>query len=199
MSDSRATTVVKKLPVEIVSMYNLRSRIGANSVVGIRNFRLDTPNKMHRLYLEYCSNGDLWELIQSYHRKRTLSRDVGPGLEGPECIPEPFIWHTFECLATAGLLLECGELNADPISAWDLVVHRDFKLANVFLGSNLLDRFRGYAETLSVQKTVTDTLSDGQRRSLVTLALRQSYQRLTEGSPRSFTEQALLVTALPSK
>lgn len=53
--------------------------------------------------------------------------------EGPS-IPERFLWYTLECLCIAGLLFERGEMEQNPMSDWDSIVHRDLKLSNVFLG-----------------------------------------------------------------
>ncbi|EGP92644.1 uncharacterized protein MYCGRDRAFT_88859 [Zymoseptoria tritici IPO323] len=59
--------------------------------------------------------------------------------------PEPFLWSIFEDLVIAGLLLERGSLGpAAPAPGWDLIVHRDIKLGNIFLGTNTSDTFQGY-------------------------------------------------------
>lgn len=128
--DPRATNG-KHLPNEVVAMYNLRGLLGSETVVRIRNFRLDTPSKMYRIYLEYCQFGDLYSFSDDYRGD-------------PVGVPEPFLWHTFESLAVSGLLMEQGGLESNPINVWDVIVHRDYKLANVFLGSPSLDRYRGY-------------------------------------------------------
>lgn len=49
-------------------------------------------------------------------------------------IPEEFLWYTFECLCIAGLVLERGEMEKNPMSQWTPIVHRDLKVSNVFLG-----------------------------------------------------------------
>lgn len=49
-------------------------------------------------------------------------------------LPEQFIWYVFECLCIAGLLLEHGEMERNPMGSWAPIIHRDMKGANVFLG-----------------------------------------------------------------
>ncbi|KAK4541906.1 hypothetical protein LTR36_007270 [Oleoguttula mirabilis] len=132
----------KELPVEVVAMYNLKGLVGSETVVKIRNYRMDSPKKMHRLYLEFCASGTLWDSISGYLERRNADDPRNRGQ--PAWLPEAFLWHTFECLATAGLLMGNGGLEPR-ISAWDVIVHRDYKLANVFLGSSLPDRYQGYS------------------------------------------------------
>ena len=55
----------------------------------------------------------------------------------------------FESLAIAGLIMERGELEQGglpPIEpTWrDVIVHRDLKISNIFLGTPLNDKYRGY-------------------------------------------------------
>ncbi|KJX96576.1 hypothetical protein TI39_contig613g00020 [Zymoseptoria brevis] len=80
------------------------------------------------LYMEYCGHGDLSKLAEKAKRPS-----------------EPFLWSVFEDLAIAATLFERGAL--DPQAAppgWELIVHRDIKLSNVFLASNKCDTFRGF-------------------------------------------------------
>ena len=102
--------------------------------------------------MEFCPYGDLGDLALSpnYALARQRLNEQGNGDQDlPPWIPEPFIWSVFESLATAGLLMEKGELDAHPGEPywWEQIIHRDFKLANVFLGENLESRYRGYPST----------------------------------------------------
>ncbi|KAK3674153.1 trifunctional histidinol dehydrogenase [Recurvomyces mirabilis] len=49
-----------------------------------------------------------------------------------------------ESLATAGLLLDKGELEPNPVSDFTTILHLDLKTPNMFVGANTSDRFRGY-------------------------------------------------------
>jgi serine/threonine protein kinase len=57
-------------------------------------------------------------------------------------MPEPFIWHVFECLCTAGLLLDGGAAERNPM--WKTVVNRDLRPINIFLALSDAHRFRRY-------------------------------------------------------
>ncbi|KAI7277669.1 hypothetical protein KC345_g6504 [Hortaea werneckii] len=138
-----------KAPTEAVAMLRLRSRVGApECIVRIRNWRLQSEKQMYRLLMEFCPYGDLADLVLNsvYSRARQRLHEQGNGNNLPLWIPEPFIWSVFESLATAGLLMEKGELDAHPGEPhwWEEIIHRDFKLANIFLGENLESRYRGY-------------------------------------------------------
>lgn len=58
--------------------------------------------------------------------------------------PEAFMWRAFESLALAGLFMERGGVGPTPPGHWELIVHRDMKFGNVFLGLNSSDTWRGY-------------------------------------------------------
>ncbi|KAI7237272.1 hypothetical protein KC330_g3243 [Hortaea werneckii] len=142
-----------KAPTEAVAMLRLRSRVGApECIVRIRNWRLQSEKRMYRLLMEFCPYGDLGDLALSpnYSLARQRLNEQGNGNQNmPPWIPEPFIWSVFESLATAGLLMEKGELDAHPGEPhwWEEIIHRDFKLSNIFLGENLESRYRGYPST----------------------------------------------------
>ncbi|KAI6804518.1 hypothetical protein KC361_g86 [Hortaea werneckii] len=142
-----------KAPTEAVAMLRLRSRVRApECVVRIRNWRLQSEKRMYRLLMEFCPYGDLADLVlnSDYWRARQPSDGQGSGKDHLQpWVPEPFIWSVFESLATAGLLMEKGELDAHPGEPhwWEEIIHRDFKLANIFLGENLESRYRGYPST----------------------------------------------------
>lgn len=59
-------------------------------------------------------------------------------------VPEPFLWHVFECLAIAGLLLERGVVDGNPMRNWETIVHRDLRPANIFFGKPDPQRFNRY-------------------------------------------------------
>ncbi|KAK6424308.1 hypothetical protein LTR95_016412, partial [Oleoguttula sp. CCFEE 5521] len=79
---------------------------------------------LYRLELEYCSHGDLFHgPWRRYHNAR-------------EPIPEPAIWAILYGLVEACVVLEQGHTDT-PLDGWQPIVHRDFKLDNVFLGDFL--------------------------------------------------------------
>lgn len=59
--------------------------------------------------------------------------------------PEPFCWAAFQNMVIAGILMERGQLKkagADP--NWPVIVHRDFKIDNIFFGVADDKSFPGY-------------------------------------------------------
>ncbi|KAK5134616.1 hypothetical protein LTR08_006272 [Meristemomyces frigidus] len=136
------------IPIEAFTMLQLRSREGASEcIVRLRQWKADPIAKKHRLYLEYCPFGDLEQFTRAYISARRAFvgslTGMNPAPTAPGFIAESFIWHTFESMAVAGTLLSKGELDGSQ-SIWDTIVHRDWKLANVFLAEPLESRYRGY-------------------------------------------------------
>lgn len=59
-------------------------------------------------------------------------------------IPEQFLWYGFECMCIAGLVLEHGEMEKNPMGKWTSIAHRDMKLSNVFLSLPSDTHYRCY-------------------------------------------------------
>jgi len=72
------------------------------------------------MYLEYCPYGDLGNLLMHHQN-----------INQP--IPEPLLWHIFESLVNAGLLMERRTVTQANGGSTE-IVHRDFKPQNAFLG-----------------------------------------------------------------
>lgn len=147
------------VPNEVQAMYNLRGKIGSETIVKIRNWRLRRAERMHRIMTEYCPDGDLFDRTMDGFSDRILFiRQLRPDLdlrapegvqilqelqdanhvtafhairaETPYMVPEPFIWSVVEGLAIAGLLMQRGELDSGGIVSWDQIIHCDWKHEN---------------------------------------------------------------------
>lgn len=100
-----------------------------------------------RLYMEFCPFGGLDRWTQWYFtdlRARTPKKHKERDTIARSWLPEPFLWHVFECLANAGVLMERGELDRAGLEDWDTILHLDLKTSNVFLGPPSTERYRGY-------------------------------------------------------
>ncbi|CAK1357714.1 unnamed protein product [Cercospora beticola] len=64
----------------------------------------------------------------------------------PPIVPEPFVWSLLETLATAGVLMERGELESKGIVPWFQIIHRDLKPGNLFVSPPSKERYRGYPQ-----------------------------------------------------
>lgn len=120
------------MPLEVKSLSDLRGRHGSEYVIKILNWAMDEQRMFHRIYMESAPYSDL----NALKTKFAEASETFP--------PEPLIWHLFECLAKAALLLEQGELSPNPMSDWTLILHRDLKLSNVFLGLSDPKNYSGY-------------------------------------------------------
>ena len=72
-----------------------------------------------RYYFDYCSGGDLHQLVDQYRRHRAF-------------LPEPFIWQVYQAMASALEFLHRGfDRKSDPNRRG--ICHRDIKPSNIFL------------------------------------------------------------------
>ena len=101
--------------------------------VRVRKCKVFLRKMMYRLHLEYCAYGDGLTLNRRYRRKSQ-----------EECIPEPFLWHLFETLTEAALVMAQGSVQ-DPQDDWLKVIHRDMKPDNIlFTDQSPDDRHPAY-------------------------------------------------------
>jgi len=129
----------QRVPNEVKALYALRDLPGGDTVTRIINWRIQEKALAFRMYMEYLPFGDALDLTKQH--KGGLRR--GHRLKW---IPEPFIWHAFENLATAGQLMEHGGLTPGQNQTWTPIIHRDMKTANVLLGEPSNDRYRKYPQ-----------------------------------------------------
>lgn len=76
-----------------------------------------------RYYFEYCSGGDLHQLVNRYRRHRAY-------------LPEPFIWHVYRQILSALEFLHRGFDPRCPDPDRRGITHRDVKPSNIFLRPN---------------------------------------------------------------
>lgn len=104
-----------KIPWELATHAAASSVTNLNHVVamiqGLNRNHIDHDNTSYRIYLEYCDQGDLDNLIERFifWRKR---------------IPEALIWHVAECLAEAAYAMAYGTLRDGEMPGWEEIVHR---------------------------------------------------------------------------
>ncbi|KAF2170231.1 hypothetical protein M409DRAFT_19833 [Zasmidium cellare ATCC 36951] len=144
--DSRAEEGVRRwdrtglILMEVFAMMRLRPLRGSESIVRIRNWRISWPERLCRIYMEYCPFNSMQHVLSEHYRTgygTALYRRI-------RFIPEPFVWFFFETLAKAGILMERGDLEKRGNGYWQLINHRDVKHRNIFLGLNDTDTFKGY-------------------------------------------------------
>jgi serine/threonine protein kinase len=123
-----------KIPNELETHSRL-TRAGVGGIVQLREDHHNDPSIIHRahktyrVYTEYAQHGDLENFLEDYVR------------EGDD-VPEPFIWCVAEHLVEAGLgMFQGGTI---PLPDWQQIVHRDYKLRNVFLSTRSLMRYTEY-------------------------------------------------------
>jgi serine/threonine protein kinase len=89
----------------------------------------------------FCPLKDASKMNIEYLNARIEHReDAGPAPR----VPEPFLWHVFESLCIAGLLLERGVVEHNPMRHWRTIVHRDLRPANIFFGIPDKHRYSRY-------------------------------------------------------
>ncbi|RMY55064.1 hypothetical protein D0865_04379 [Hortaea werneckii] len=158
----------RTLPTEVAAHAALRPLEGSDTIIRMRNWRLASERRMYRLYLEFAPHGDLYQFMTWYNSEMPSMREVSTESEKEiaavehfnslkafhdsreakelKWLPEPFIWACFESLAKAGLLMEQGSLDENPLTRWDLIVHFDLKPSNVFLGVPSTTNFTCYPQ-----------------------------------------------------
>ncbi|KAF2169383.1 hypothetical protein M409DRAFT_52632 [Zasmidium cellare ATCC 36951] len=117
-----ATTSDEKelVPVEWFTQAKLSSRSDTQVVVGVRSYpRISLQQRIMRMYVEYCGEGDLNDVFSAYHLQQGY-------------VPLPFLWVLFKALVEGGLLMKKGS-TTEAVDDWKEIVHRDLKTGNVFL------------------------------------------------------------------
>jgi len=83
-------------------------------------FEAATGHGSSHLFLQYCSAGDLHQVIEWYY-------------EHNKTIPEGFVWTVFCHLSEALAFIHRGYPDHGTGDTWNTVIHRDVKPPNVFL------------------------------------------------------------------
>ena len=97
------------------------------NLVCFRGYRLFMRKRRYRLFLEFCSGGDILNALDYVDRfhSRNIYSDV--------IIPEGFIWCVLKALASACLVLRTGTTASNGIPGWKPITHLDIQAANTFL------------------------------------------------------------------
>lgn len=107
-------------PMEIKAMEMLLGKPGGSESVNPKNIvQLRSQSVNHyqmstRMIMNFCGLGSLRNLLEEYAAWGTS-------------IPEPFIWHAFEALANACILMKygnMGEQQTDRRVDWEQIVHK---------------------------------------------------------------------------
>lgn len=119
---------------------------GFNHIVEHRGYRLMMHKRRYRLYLEYCSGGDLARTVsrvfhawdperegRGYPDLLQLSEDE---LSALPIIPEALVWYIFRSLVKAYMILHHGTTSHEETDPdWKPVTHLDVNFCNVFIRS----------------------------------------------------------------
>lgn len=108
-----------KQPCEIGALTRLN---GSSSIIRLRNWHRVTRNNQieaYRMYQEWCSFGDLYDLAKKYTPYRDILGVPRPATQAEEdWLPEAFLWCCLENLAIAGQLMESGSQNLVGPQPW---------------------------------------------------------------------------------
>ena len=123
-----------RTPVEVYAMREMRTRIGADRVVGYHASSVDDSRMAYRILMPYYPHRPLDDIVTWYQSPPVRS------------IPEPFIWSVFEALTDACLVMENGTTRkmAAPPPTWQQIVHKDITLGNTFLDAPIAGDFPSY-------------------------------------------------------
>jgi hypothetical protein len=128
-----------KLPRE-VHMHELiagsRTATSHLNVIRHRGHRLMMAKERYRLYLDLCDGGSLADAMEDHWGNEPQTYDPGNGQFHP--LPEVYIWHLFQGLVHACLVLEQGRVD-QCIDAWKSLVHNDIHVSNIQLGIDSLN------------------------------------------------------------
>ncbi|KAJ8071850.1 hypothetical protein OCU04_002161 [Sclerotinia nivalis] len=123
MNEAKIYEVLRHIPSQhLVKMYR---RLYDD--VGLGTVRADVKGPVQRIYLEYCAQGDLYDVIGNHFKEKRYFEEYE-------------IWDVFHCLARGLYAMHSGHEDLDE-ERWDRdeIVHFDFKAQNVFIGDGIRD------------------------------------------------------------
>lgn len=143
----------------------------------MRRYRPSLPSPLESLTARFPDPTD--EQIEQYdaekeqHDEKVREFHAVRDTREREWLPEAWIWHCFESLEKAVVLMAQGTLAPDPPDPWEPIIHLDWKPSNVFLGLPSGERFARWPQ-LKLDDFYSPSPSMTRRRRINTLSKARS-------------------------
>ena len=106
-------------------------------------YRLHMEQRRYRLYLEFCSSGNLYHAMSRHHQRwaapvsaaaaATAAAPAPASAPARTFLPEGYLWYVIKALASACLVLQRGVVEGDTVEDWRPITHLDLQTNNIFL------------------------------------------------------------------